>query len=159
MSLTIGQLQTLKTDIAADSILSLLPQTGDGAFEVAAAYNLQASPDYTVWRNGIETKEVKRNVDWNEYIVIGTGERAAFELMISNGIIDAGDVNIRQGFQDVFSGAAQATTRNNMVAMAKRLAIRIEALLAVGTGSPGSPGEMTHEGPINHQTVLAAWSS
>lgn len=160
MALTTTQLQTLKADIAADPVLSLVPQNGDGAFEVAAAYNLQAVPDYWVWRNGIPTSEVKQNVVWTEYISsTSVGERDAFVFMLSNGIIDGGDPNIRQGIQDIFSGPQKVATRTNMVALAKRLALRIEALLASGAGTNTNPSTTTHEGTINFQTVLAAWSS
>ena len=160
MSLTLTQLQILKADIAADPALNGLPQTSDGAFEVAAAYNLLKIPAYAVWRNQVPVKEVKQNIVWTEYIAsVSAAERDAFVFMLSNGFIDAGDANIRQGFQDIFSGPQKVNTRNNMVAMSKRDALRIEALLAIGAGTNGSPSTLTHEGMIGYQDIVKAWGS
>lgn len=158
MSLTTTQLQLFKADIAA-SEFSGLPQNSDSAFAIAAAYNLEASPAYVVWRNGIPTKEVKRNINWVEYLSCSVSEKQTFELIISNGIIDAGDANIRQGFQDIFSGPQKVQTRTNLVEMAKRNATRLEKLFAEGLGTTISPSTLTFEGSIGYQDVINAWSS
>lgn len=158
MSLTTTQLQLLKVDMAA-SEFSGLPQNSDSAFEIAAAYNLAKTPDYWVWRNGIPTKEVKRNINWVEYLSCSVSEKSTFELIISNGIIDAGDANIRQGFQDIFSGPQKVQTRTNLVEMAKRKATRAEALFSTGVGLNTNPGTLSFEGSLGYNDILMAWSS
>jgi hypothetical protein len=156
MMLTTAQLQTLKADILADPVLAAHPQNSDGAFAIAAAYNLPASPTWTVWRNGIPTKEIKRAVVWTEYIARSAGERDAFVLMTSNGVVDAGDANIRQGFLDIFSGPSGATTRAQLTTLSKRTATRAEKLFSTGTGSDASPATLTFEGTLSYQDVEAA---
>lgn len=159
MALTPEQLTTLAADIAADPTLSLIPQTSDGAFEVATAYTLDASPDFTVWRTNILSSECQTAMVWTEFIAIGAGERDAWQFMLSTGEINGADTNIRQGIQDIFAGAGGAGTRAALVAIAKRLATRAEALFATGTGSVASPGTMVVEGSLSYQDVLNAWAS
>lgn len=159
MALTTAQLQTLKGDIAA-SEFGGLAHTSDNAFIVADAYNLQASPDFYVWRNGIPTKELKKSVDWVEYIGTSVGEKQAFELMIADGVVDAGDANIRQGFQDIFSGPQKQTTRTALVELSKRLVTRAEQVLATGgAGTNGDPATATFEGNLGYRDILNAWNS
>lgn len=141
MPLTAAQQTTLAADIAADPTLGPLPQTPDNAVTVATAYNANASPDYWVWRTDTLT-----------LIQI-----EVFRLMLGNGGFNAADPNVRQGLQDIFAGPAQATTRANLVALAKRLATRAEQLFATGAGTNADPSTMSFEGTLHHQDVLAAW--
>jgi hypothetical protein len=157
--LTQTQLQILKTDIAADSALSQVPKTSDGAFAVAAAYNLAAVPAFRVWRTDIPTRDIKAGIVWTEYIGRSVGERGAFELMISNGVLDAANPNVRQGITDCFSGPSGAGTRTNLTNLAKRDALRVEKLFSTGTGSEAVPATMTVEGAVSYQDVQNAWSS
>lgn len=157
--LTTSQLVTLKADILADPVLNAQPQNADGAFAIAAAYNLVASPVYVVWRTDLPIKDVKKAVVWTEYIGRSAGERGAFELMISNGILDASDANVRQGITDCFSGPSGAGTRANLTAVAKRSATRAEKLFATGTGSDAVPATMSFEGRLSYQDVEDARSS
>jgi len=159
MALTIAQQTTVKADILATPELNVLPNNSDGAFAIAALYNLEAVPSFVAWRTDIPTKDVKTAVVWTEYIGRSVGERAAFELIISNGIVNAADTNIRQGFQDIFSGPNGATTRANLVSVAKRNTSRIEKLLATGTGTDASPATMTFEGSISFQDIELARNS
>lgn len=156
MTLSNAQLVSLKADIDADGVLSQIPNTTDGAFAIADAYNLLASPAFRVWRTSIPTKDVKKGVVWTEYIGRSVGEKSAFELMISNGILDASDPNIRQGIQDIFSGPGAIGTRTNLTNMGKRDATRAEKLFATGTGSEASPATMTVEGLLSFNDVLSA---
>ena len=156
MSLTTLQYQALKVDIAADPVLSAIPNTTDGAFAIADAYNALAVPAFRVWRTDIPTKDVKKGVVWTEYIGRSVGERGAFELMISNGILDASDPNVRQGIADCFSGPSGAGTRTSLTNLAKRDATRAEKLFATGTGSSAEPATMAFEGSLSYQDVLTA---
>jgi hypothetical protein len=159
--LTTAQLQTLKADIAADPVLSLVPQNSDGAFEVAAAYNLEASPDFTVWKRQVTIDEVGQNLDSSEVESLTTAENGRMQTFAAYN--PSGPMPERQDHRDffdgVFSGAQGVNTRALLLTLWKRLALRIEELYATGTGSDGSPATMAFEGTINFRDVLNAWSS
>lgn len=157
--LTPSQLTTLKTDILNTPALNAFPNNSDGAFAIAALYNLSASPVFRVWRTDVPTKDVKTGVVWTEYIGRSVGEQNAFTLMISNGILNAADANVRQGILDIFSGPSGLNTRTNLTALSKRDATRVEKLFATGTGSDAVPGTMSVEGSLSYQDVLTARSS
>ena len=159
MALTAEQQAAVKADILANPDLNALPAGADGAWEIAALYNLEAAPAFVVWRTSIPTEEIKDALDWTELIAASVGERDSFLVMIEGGSINAAKTNIRAGIQDVFSGPGGLNTRTALVALAKRNATRIEALLATGTGSDADPATMTLEGNISYQDVLSARTS
>jgi hypothetical protein len=158
MALTSQQSAALKADILADPLLAAQPMNSDGAFAIAQAYNLLAAPAFRVWRTDIPTKDIKTAIVWTEYISRSVGERSAFELMISNGILNGADVNVRQGIQDCFSGPSGVNTRTQLTTIAKRDATRAEKLFAAGTGSEAVPATMGFEGALSFQDVEAARS-
>lgn len=159
MALTPTQLAALKADIAADPILAAYPHNSDGAWAVAQAYNLAATPAFTVWKTSVPTSACKTAMVWTEFIGRSVGERDAWQFMLANGTINAADVNVRQGIADIFSGSQGATSRANLLAIAKRGATRAEKLFASGTGSDATPATMTFEGSLTYQEVLNAWST
>ena len=108
MALTTAQQATLKAAIEADATLNAFPSTLDGAFAIAALLNLPASPDFWVWRTNVPTADCKKAMVWTEFIARSVGERDAWQFMLSNGIINAADINVRQGIQDIFSGPGGA---------------------------------------------------
>lgn len=157
--LTTTQLQALKADIAADPAFATLPHNSDGGFAVAAAYNLLRVPNWYVWRTDVPTSECKKAMVWTEYIARSVGERDAWVFMLSNGTINGGDANVRQGIADIFSGPGGAASRVALLAVAKRVATRAEKLFSSGTGSEASPATMTFEGSLSYQNILDAWAS
>lgn len=159
MPLTSAQLQALKAEINADPVLASQPVNSDGAFFIAAELNKLAVPNFIVWRTDIPTRDIKKAVVWTEYIGRSQGEREAFVLINSNGIVNAGDANVRQGFADIFSGPSGVNTRTNLLAIAKRSSTRAEKALATGTGSGASPATMGYEGAISYQDVERARAS
>ncbi len=158
MPLDSAQLTTFKSDLDANTDTVIVQALIDGTNNVIAAwYNDNVSPDFFVWRTEITTAEVKSVVDWSEYIGRSDGERGAFILLIEDGIVDASRVNVRSGFTDIFSGPQGAVTRTALIALAKRLANRIEAvLISSGSGSVPDPGTMGFEGGITRLDVAAA---
>lgn len=156
MPLTNAQKLLVKAEITADPALNNEPNTPDGNFAIALALNAQAVPDYYVWRTDVPTSDVKKAIVWTEYNGQSVSNQNAFALMISNGIINASQVNVRQGIQDIFSGPQQAGTRNALTEIAKRTARRIEKVLATGTGTQASPATMGYEGTISYQDVEAS---
>ena len=64
MSLTTAQLATLRADIAADGVLNAIPNTPDGAYAIADAYNLLAVPTFTVWCSTVATDDIFNAISW-----------------------------------------------------------------------------------------------
>jgi hypothetical protein len=69
--------------------------------------------------------------------------------LLAPGRINPSITNIRQGIQDIFTGAQLATTRQALVALAKRQATRAEHLLSTGTGTTANPALVTSEGTVS----------
>src|SRR3982750_4641519 len=134
MALTSAQRLLLKNDIASDPVLSLAPMNDDGHALIAEAYNAPASPVFIVWRRFLPADQVKIGVVWTEFVGRSAGERDAFVFMLSGGVINPSDANIRQGIADIFSGPSGAVTRTNLTALSKRNASRAERLFGSGVG-------------------------
>jgi hypothetical protein len=168
--LTAAQLQTLKTDIAADATLNALPNTADANFSIAAAYNLAASPDFWVWRTRVSKDELvgSTSVDGTTFSWTGTGyitrsqgERDAFNAIFDgNGFVNPSMASVRQAFADIFSGntAPAPANRAHLTTVARRKATRFEKVFATGTGSTASPATLLVEGAVTYQIVTQARS-
>ena len=156
MALTPGQLQTLKTDILADPVLSQWAATGRMAQEIADAYNLPATPAWTVWRTSVTA------VEWRAAI-IGWGGAAQLDALTASkrdsllwavsDVLNPSVAAIRAALDD-FCGS-QNTLKAAIVAAEKRTATRGEKLFSTGTGSTASPATMGYEGTLTYQDVEA----
>ncbi len=63
--MTSAQLAALKTDILADPTLSQLDHTSEAGYEqIAAAYNVLATPDYFVYRSNVPIDEIFNAITW-----------------------------------------------------------------------------------------------
>ena len=155
--LTTAQLTALKADIAADPAFADLPHNSDGAWAVAAAYNLPASPAWTVWRTAVEAKQLMENgFIWTAVDNLTVGKARIWDWMQSVGVINPSRPNVRQGLVDCFgAGSAMVTA---MLPYCKRTATRAEKLFAIGTGTDASPATMTFEGTMPYSDVEAAWA-
>lgn len=165
MSLNAAQIATLKADITANSAqFGSIPNTLDGAFAIAAAYNLPASPDFYVWRTSLSLDEVvSRTLDdstawsWTTYLALDQAHRDCWRDMFSaTGSVNPSLANLRAGMSAIFGAGAQLTF---LAAVAKRTSSRIEKVLSTGTGSSASPAVMGYEGQINYNDVYAARNS
>lgn len=164
--MTSEQLVQLRDDIAADPQFAATPHDTAGAQQVKAVYDQDASPAYWVRRTSINKSEIysQTSVDsttwsWSLYIARSQPERDAWREMFSvDGMINPSMPNVQQGLQDIFSGAGGAAQRTHLLAITRRLASRYERLFAIGTGSPGSPGILMVEGPVDVGIITAAWS-
>lgn len=71
--LTAAQLQTLKTDIAANVnqiggvAIKDMPVNDDAAFAIAAWYSAIATPDFFVFRSNVATQELFDQITWANY--------------------------------------------------------------------------------------------
>jgi len=157
MALTPAQLQTLKTAILAAPELASLPDNDDSAFTIAAAFNAVASPVFRVWRTNVPAKDIRAVVVWTEMNNLSVVPQNNWYFgILSNGVVNIADTNVRQGIADIFSGASFAATRAALLAVAKRNATRAEKLFATGTGSDGSPATMVVEGALSYLDIVEA---
>ncbi len=161
MPLTSAQLQSLKTDINNDATLSAFPNNSDGAFSIAAIYNTQASPNFTVWKTNVSIKEVGDNLVGTDLAGLTTANHTRLQTVaiLSTDGINPSLADRRAFFDDIFSGAGGAATRAKLLTLWKRLATRVEKLYATGTGSDASPATLVVEGPISFQDVQTARSA
>lgn len=152
------QLAALKADIMADPVLAGWAATGAMAQEIAAAYNVAASPAWTVWRTSVTADE------WVDAILYTPGAGLQLDglsagkrdcLMWAFGQTVNPSVPAARATLDDWCGS-QNTLKGAVLAVQKRTATRGERLFSTGTGSSASPATMTHEGPVTYQHVEAA---
>lgn len=158
MNLTQAQLTTIKAAILADPALSSKPMNSDGAYDIAQALNQQATPSFTVWRTNVPQETVGTAMNSTEVAGLTTANTNRLLVMqaYSGGYFNPSIPDVQAGFNSVFSGAGGTLTRAALLVVWKRLALRIEKILATGTGSDLSPATMTAEGTITPDQVHAA---
>lgn len=161
MALTSAQRTTLKNDILADPVLAAIPNTSDGAAAIAEAYNLTASPNFTVWKTTVPVVQIGDKINGTELAGLTSLNHTRLQtvVLLSTDGVNASLADRRAFFDDIFSGAGGTQTRANLLALWKRFALRIEKLYATGTGSDAAPATMTFEGTIAYQDVLNARNS
>ena len=178
-ALTLAQQATLKADIIADQILSQKPMNSDGAYDIAAAYNLPAAVDYYVWKTSISTSDIFDQITWANFtpqdVPDGTQTWANRSLacqgkqfnvqtiLTGRDSINPSKANIRAGLQDALtglpsgaSGANKSAGWTNVNAVLYRKTTRAEKLFATGNGTTGSPSLLGYEGNISYQDVELA---
>jgi hypothetical protein len=167
MPLTPAQLVTLKAAIDADGALSAIPNTPDGAYAIADAFNAPASPAAYVWRSYTDADTIKNAITWKNLTPTdapdGTqawanrslacqGIQFNIQTLLSSGMsqLATGRLAIRQGLQDALStvpsGAGGASQDagwagvSGVKAAITRVATRLEKLFQTGgSGTTGSP--------------------
>lgn len=154
--LTPAQQTTIKADILANPDLNSQPNTADGAFEIARLYSLQAVPNFTVWRSMVSITDIGNAFNGPELSGLSTLNNTRLQTIAqySPGGINPSLAQRRAFFDDVFSGAGGVLTRANLLALWKRLALRIEKLLATGVGSDASPATLGYEGGVTYIQIL-----
>lgn len=154
--LTQAQLATLAADINANSAeFGAYPHNSDGAWEIAAKYNMTSSPQFVVWKTSVPVDEIMNNgFVWTAVDGLTAGKARIWDWMTKLGVINPSKANIRQGLVDCFgAGSAMA---NAITPHLKRDALRGEKLFATGTGTTASPATMGFEGTISYQEVKDA---
>lgn len=166
MALTTQQLQALKADIAADPAFAGIPHNSDGAFSVAAAYNLEASPAYYVWKTSASVDEVMQNgFDWARVDNLTVGKARIWDWMSKLGGFDPSKTNVRAGIIACWVGtAADLAVRLSVFGHCQRLASRAEKLFATGSGTTvlvdgTGPATMSFAGELSYADILSAWNS
>lgn len=179
--MTPSQLILLAAEIAADSALNTLPNTGDDAFAIADALNLTAVQDFMVWQTNMPTQLLFDAIVWANLtpsdVADGTalwtnralccqGKQFNIQTMLTGReSINPSRSNVRAGLQDALtqipSGAAGANRSAGWTTVQtamQRKATRAEKVLATGTGSAASPALLGFEGQVSYQDVLDARS-
>lgn len=166
--MTTAQLATLKAYILGQGDLSPLAGSPDGRFEITRLLNLDASPDYYVWKSFVSDTDLytvtspdATTWSWTIYIGRSQGERDAWRQMVNMaGGLNPSLANTRSGIADIFSGAGGAAQRTHLLAMGRRKATRFEKIFAVATtggsgtrGSTANPDTMTLENAVSVSDV------
>lgn len=158
--LTPAQLLTLKTDIEADPAFASIPHTSDGAYDIAQAYALTASPDFIVWKTSVTRDEIMQNgFDWVDVDNLTVGKARIWEWLFANinQTINPAKLNVRAGIDECWKGtAAKLAVRAQVYVHCKRKANRFEKLFATGSGADESPATMAIEGTLNYSDVQQA---
>lgn len=161
--MTPAQLATLKAAIDADPVLSAMPMNSDGAFDIAAALNQVASPDFIVWRTKVLQDEITQNgFTWTEVDNLTVGKARIWEWLFGNSdrSFNPSKSNVRAGIVECWSGTAgKLAVQAVVLGHCKRKATRAEKILATGTGSNASPATMSFDGNLSYQDVEAARAS
>ena len=132
--MTSAQLATLKTDIQGQGSLTAAVASADWP-TVANFYNADSAT--LVWLPSVSIDTLKGAIDWTTTPVAGgnggfqmlsAGARDAYSSLTQGSMVDATQVNIRNGFASIFpSNIALA-----LQAVAQRLATRLELLFSSG---------------------------
>lgn len=185
MSLTAPQLQALKTAIDANPAWAAFPLTADGYFDLAAALNITASPNFWVWATNVDIQAIKSAIVWAYLtptdVPDGTqawanrslqcqGKQFNLQLIIPvTGTLDASKQTLRDGLQDALTGVrsgaggvAQNAGWNTVRDVLSRRAKYGEKILAditVGDGSTRSlAATMVFEGNLQPSDIEMARS-
>lgn len=157
-TLTGAQLTALKAHIQADGALSALPSNSDGHFAVAAAMNLPASPNFTIWKKMVPLGEIANAINGTELAGLSSLNHTRLQTVVT--LTNAAEganpskADQRAFWDDIFSGAGGTNTRAALLALWKKLATRAEKLFSTGAGSDASPA--TTDANIGSGFLLAA---
>lgn len=153
--LTPAQLATLKAAIDADPVLAAFPNNSDGAFEIALALNQPAVPDFYVWRSQY-TPDLIRVAISNGVTQLDalTASKRDSLLWWADGTHDFGTTAARAAADDLTG--SQNTLKNAILDGGKRKALRIEKILATGTGTFAAPATAGYNGTVSYQDVMLA---
>lgn len=158
MTFTLAQNQLIKAAIISDPALAAQPNTAAGNIAIRDALHLQASPGFTVWKRNVALGEIGDNIVGTELAGLGglNQDRLRTIAMYSPGGINPSLADRRAFFDDIFSGAGGTTSRARFLILWKRLASRIEKILATGTGTDALPATLGYEGAITPDELETA---
>ena len=138
MTLTAQQKAIIKADILANADLNSQPNTADGAFAIAEAYQQIAVPAFFIWKpEETSVTEIMGNgFDWVRVDNLSVGKARIWEWMALTGTIKGYQANVRQGVLACFSvSGGDAGMRLAIFGHLQRTAKRIEKLFSTGVGT------------------------
>lgn len=178
--LTSQQLATIKAYIDATPELAAKPLNSDGNFDIAQALNQLAAPAFVVWNEAAPLDAVQEAVKWASLTPTdapdGTqtwgnrslacqGKQFNLQMILTrpSGTLRGDLVRVRDGLQDALSGvpsgiSGAAVDAGWLGATGVRVALQrsakvAEKVLATGTGTQGSPANLTFIGDITPDEV------
>jgi len=167
VNLSNAQYVTLKAHLAANTTPIAIPagsgnmvqikdiQNPDNAQDIANWYNLNASPNYLVWRSSLSRAEVYHTNgtkasdgsgtiwNWNTYKAQSATEQNAWTQMFMGDTAPISLMNFRNGVDAIFSGSAQQIAqRDHIFGVGRRLATNGEKVFvtAITTGATANNG-------------------
>jgi len=133
--LTPAQNATLKSAMLGDSnVIAIVGQDQ----KVADYYN--AASTTSIWIPNLTRQTIIANTNWVAFAAKSALLQATFNALLLDGLVDATNANIRNGFGAVFTGADLTALSN----IAQRLASRFEALFSSG-GPPAVTTVFGHQ--------------
>jgi hypothetical protein len=170
MGLTESQEQLLYTDITVTHQFEFADEVANSDDQaIAHAYNAPADPTFWVWKTALTKEEVVgppseegTTFTWagNGFIGRSVGELTAWQELFSGEtlITNPSFANVRQAFQDIFSGTGNAANnRTHLGIVMRRAATRAEQLFATGQGTTTAPATMTFEGPLTYLDIAGVF--
>jgi hypothetical protein len=153
-----AQLATLKAAILADP--ALLAKTSgvntDYQF-IASALSEPATPTFTVWKTRVSRSDVTGDgFDFTQVDNLTTGQARIFDWLFETGDMNPSLVSRRAGIAEAWKGtAAKLAVQTYVLGQCKRPALRVEKLLATGTGSDAVPAVLGYEGGLQASDIGA----
>ncbi len=159
-SLTSAQLTTLRSNILASELSAKCAPFGDGPFDIAAAYNLKASPSFVVRRSRVQTDEIGPVLNYVAVANLTTAnrDRATTFIMLNPGSFSP-TADVETYWSDTFGGTLGGqgqATRDALAVLWRREATRFERVFATGTGTSVAPGALVVEGTLSPAVVAQA---
>lgn len=168
MALTQAQLQTLKTDILANTDPEVIAALAAGSNNaIADWYNQLASPSYWLYRSGVSAEELSNAINLQNMadITAADSDRVMklFNLRTFNGGEFHGDVESdRTAWDDVFSAAAGDESQQAIAALWQRTGTYAEQVFSLGTGTGADAANAdttSFQGLLSSNDVIAALNS
>jgi len=159
-----AQLAVFKTALLAETDPELVGHRTNGQTTMIAEWYSRTTAAYWVWRTDVSRADIYNNTspdastwNWTTYKNQGATEQNAWTQMFMGDRADFSKANLRAGVAAIFTGSAQATAqRDHVLSMGRRLARKIEQLLATGTGTSLAPATMGYEGALSEIDVTRA---
>jgi hypothetical protein len=152
---TAPQLTAIKAEILGDPTLSSQPNDGNGLGFIADALNAVV-PSFIVWKSLVSIAATGQAFNGTELANMTTGNLTRLQTiaMYLAGGYNPSITDVRQMFNDIYSGAGGQITRAALLVLWKRSALRIEKILVVGgAGTDASPATLGYEGRITPTEV------
>lgn len=130
MALTTAQQTALQAAITADVALTTL-NIANGFQQIADAMNLASTPAVSVWIPNISTSAMLSAIVAAD-MPTTAGLIGYLQMMLTVGIVDATQANVRTSFSTLF---AAKPTLTNLSAIAQRTGTRFEALASFITAA------------------------
>jgi hypothetical protein len=159
MMLTTVQLATLKAAILAETDAGFVTSREQGATgEMAAFYNVAATPTFYVWRSNYTPQDIAKAVDNGITQLDGlTASKRDSLLWWAERSHDMSLAQSQAAVTDLCG--SQNTLKAAVLDGGKRTVLRGERLYATGAGSLATPGVAAYEGNIRNEDIVLALSA